>query len=73
VKAARLSGCKNCVGVGERSLCSMRSLTLSQCKDLRMSAYIVSYRMIRLSSRSVTTLEQYNRTGSQASLSLCSP
>ena len=36
VKIARLSGCKNFVSERERSLYSMRSLTFSQWRDLRM-------------------------------------
>ena len=37
MSVVRLAGCKNFVGtVSERSLYSMRSLILSQCRDLRM-------------------------------------
>ena len=36
VKIARLSSCKNFVSERERSLYSMRSLTFSQWRDLRM-------------------------------------
>jgi len=39
VKIARLSGCKNFVS--ERSLYSMRSLTFSQWRDLRMGVICV--------------------------------
>ena len=35
-KIARLSSCKNFVSETERSLYSMRSLTFSQWRDLRM-------------------------------------
>ena len=35
-KIAKLSGCKNSVDERQRSLYSMRSLTFSQWRDLRM-------------------------------------
>jgi len=52
VKIARLSGCKNFVGKRkERSLYSMRLLTFSQWRDLRM-------RVIRVDLEALTTVRQ---------------
>jgi len=40
VKIARLNGSNNFVGERERSLYSIRSLTLSQWRDLRMGVIL---------------------------------
>ena len=52
MKIARLSGCQNFVGKRkERSLYSMRLLTFSQWRDLRM-------RVIRVDLEALTTVRQ---------------
>jgi len=56
VKISRLKGCENFVGEIERSLHCMRSLTLSQWRDLRMGVKCVDLGALTTASKTVLNL-----------------